>query len=205
MVKVKICGITQQEQAKQIADLGVDAMGFILYPPSPRYVQPDIVKKLIIGLPPFLTTVGVFVNEPIETIIQIMRKTGLDIAQLHGDESPEYCRHLSQSGIRWLKAFRVREKGDLEKLKGYRSKHFLLDAWSEKGHGGTGETFDWDLAKSASGQSEIILAGGITEENIEEAIEKVSPYGIDLSSGVEVSPGIKSIEKIERLLKRIGR
>lgn len=205
MVKVKICGITQQEQAREIAALGVDALGFILYPPSPRYVRPAVVKKLVTGLPPFITTVGVFVDEPLETLVQTMRRTGLHVAQLHGDETPEYCKHLSQSGIRWMKAFRIRSEEDLKKLKGYGTKHFLLDTWSVKGHGGTGETFDWSLAKKAADRSQIILAGGITEDNIEDAIAQVSPYGIDLSSGVEVSPGVKSIEKIKALLEKIRR
>lgn len=205
MVKIKICGITQKEQAQTIAKMGVDALGFILYPPSPRYVSPEAIKTMITGLPPFTTTVGVFVDEDFETVVQSMRTTGLHVAQLHGKESPEYCRKLSEAGIQWLKAFRIREKKDLERLKGYPTHHFLLDAWSDKGHGGTGDTFDWSFAKEACKSAEIILAGGVTADNIKQAVQEVSPYGIDLSSGVEISPGIKSIEKIKVLLQQIGR
>lgn len=202
-VKVKICGITLKEQALEIASLAVDAMGFVLYPASPRYVNPETVGDILKELPPFLKTVGVFVDEVLEKLVEITRKTGLDLVQLNGNESPKYCNLLTLQGISWIKVFRIKDSLDEHAWSIYPSRYFLLDAWSVKDYGGTGKTFSWDLAAEASKNYQIILAGGINSDNIENAISQVKPYGIDVSSGVETAPGIKSIKKINQLLANI--
>ncbi len=201
--RVKICGITSPAQAREIAALNVDALGFILYPPSPRYIEPEQIKIILADLPPFLTKVGVFVNEPLDKLIETIRAAGLDLAQLSGDESPGYCSALSKNGISWIKAFRVGEKFDEAEFDRYPQNFFLLDAWSKDEYGGTGKTCDWKLAHRASQKFQVILAGGLEVDNIQQAIEQVQPYGIDVSSGVETAPGIKSIEKIREMLARI--
>lgn len=200
-VKLKVCGLTQTEQAVAIASMDVDALGFILYPRSPRYVEPEKIREMILAIPPLVKTVGVLVDEELEKVVEIYRQTGLDLMQLHGKESPEYCRELTKQGVNWIKAFRVREELDLSLLESYGSNTFLLDAWSNQGYGGTGESFNWDLAKPACERFNIILAGGITADNVGQAIRETTPYGIDLSSGVEVEPGIKSMEKLTKLLE----
>ena len=202
-VKIKICGITQMDQAVEIADLGIDAIGFILYPPSPRFIEPYRVKTIISQLPPLIKTVGVFVDESIDTLIETKRKSGIDLAQLHGSESPDYCRQLLDRGISWIKAFRVKNRVDIDLLDRYPAKNFLLDVWSDKKFGGTGKTFDWPQAKQACASFRIIVAGGVTPENASEAIKILDPYGLDISSGVENAPGIKSIEKVKTLLKAV--
>ena len=203
-VKIKICGVTRMEQAVEIADLGVDAIGFILYPPSPRYIEPSKIKAIVSQLPPLIKTVGVFVDEPMDRLTETLRNAGLDLAQLHGAETPDYCERLSQRGISWIKAFRVRGQMDTALLSRYPARSFLLDTWSEEEYGGTGKTFDWSLVKKICADYRIVLAGGITPENASEAIKTLNPYGLDVSSGVEESPGIKSIEKVEALLQAVA-
>ena len=202
-VRVKICGITIPEQATAIAALNIDALGFILYKESPRYIKPDKIRSIINILPPFVKTVGVFVNESLENLRKIMLETGLDLAQLSGDESSNYCRQLSELGINWIRAFRIRNSADLEQTSHFQTNFVLLDAWSDDAFGGTGKTFSWDLIDKLPNRFEIILAGGITIDNVANAIKTVQPYGIDISSGVEESPGIKSIEMVKTLLKQI--
>lgn len=201
--KIKICGLTKIEQAVEIAELGVDALGFILYPPSPRYIEPAGITKILRSLPPLVKTVGVFVNEPVESLKTIMSDTGLELAQLSGDESPEYCQTLTEMGIRWIKAIRVKDRSSLDLMEAYPSSDFLVDAWSKTEYGGTGETFDWNLLKELTGNYRIILAGGLNEKNVGAAVEKVNPYAVDLSSGVEIEPGVKSIEKVRALIKSL--
>ena len=202
-VRVKICGITIKEQALAIAALNVDALGFILYQKSPRYIKPNKIRSIINVLPPFVKTVGVFVNESIADLTEIMLQSGLDLAQLSGDESPDYCRQLTENGISWIRSFRIRDPADLDQTALFPANYILLDAWSDKDFGGTGKTFDWHIIDQLPDRYEIILAGGINIENVEKAIKSVQPYGIDVSSGVEESPGVKSIEKVKALLKRI--
>ena len=202
-VRVKICGITIKEQALAIAALNVDALGFILYQKSPRYIKPNKIRSIINVLPPFVKTVGVFVNESIADLTEIMLQSGLDLAQLSGDESPDYCRQLPENGISWIRSFRIRDPADLDQTALFPANYILLDAWSDKDFGGTGKTFDWHIIDQLPDRYEIILAGGINLENVEKAIKSVQPYGIDVSSGVEESPGVKSIEKVKALLKRI--
>ena len=191
MVKVKICGITTYDDAAMAASLGADALGFIFAPASPRKIEPVTAADIIKRLPPFIKSVGVFVNEDIEKIRNIIACCGLDAVQLHGDETPETCETLMP---RTIKAIRVKDDTDISQLEAYRGKvrALLLDTYSEKAAGGTGKIFNWDRAVEIIALGiPVILAGGLTPLNIEEAIKKVRPYGVDLNSGIEKSPGKK--------------
>jgi phosphoribosylanthranilate isomerase len=193
MIKVKICGITRLEDALAAADAGADALGFVFHPKSPRHVFPEQAASIIRHLPPFVQTVGLFVNESLETVNRTAGLCGLDVVQLHGEESPEFCDAVTR---RVIKAFRVKDITCLEPMNAYGAAAFLLDAWSPSAHGGTGRTFNWEVAACAARVSRIILAGGLTPDNVAEAIRQVGPYGVDVSSGVEASPGKKDSRKI---------
>jgi len=203
MVRVKICGLKRLEDALLAVELGADALGFVFYPKSPRYVTPEEVLKIISKLPPFVTTVGVFVNETRETVAKILEITGLDLVQFHGDEPPSLCASFFP---RSLKAFRVKSPEDLEQIKDYQGtvRAILLDTFVKGLPGGTGQTFDWELAVVAQKYDiPIILAGGLNPENVALAMEKVRPFGLDLSSGVEKSPGLKDPSKMRALFKAL--
>ena len=201
--KIKICGITSLTQALEISRLGIDALGFVQVPPSPRYMTGEKIQEIIPHLPPFVQTVGVFEDLPLKVLIERMRVTGLDRAQLHGSESPEYIHELTAAGIRSIKAFRIKKDSDFAAINRYPGNFLLVDAWQPGASGGTGKTFDWSLFSHLDDRFQIILAGGITPENVADAILQVKPYGIDLSSGVETSPGTKSIPRIKELLQHI--
>ncbi len=198
MVKVKICGITNFDDALAAAEFGADALGFVFYKKSPRYIAPDKAAKIIFRLPPFVSTVGVFVDEKKEEVERIMERLGLDAAQFHGHETPEAC----EIPRRTIKAIRVKELTDLEPMKHYRVSAFLLDTYAPEALGGTGQIFNWSIAIDASPIGKIILAGGLTPENVTEAIRMVKPYGVDVSSGVELEPGIKDHEKLRLFIHR---
>ncbi len=199
-VRVKICGITNIEDAMAAVDFGADALGFVFFKGSPRYISPDAAANIIGKLPPFLTTVGVFVNEKPETVKHIMASTGIDVVQLHGDEPPEMCRVAA----RVIKAIRIKSLESLEPLFGYQEtvSAFLLDAFSPDGFGGTGQKFNWDIAVEAKQFGKIILAGGLTPENVSEAMKQVKPYGVDVSSGVELRKGRKDHLKMRLFIQR---
>lgn len=189
MVRVKICGITNLEDALNAINSGADALGFVFAGQSPRQVSPEQAQSIIRQLPPFVQTVGLFVNETLDKVNQIADTCGLDIIQLHGEETPRFCSAVKR---RVIKAIRVKGGESLAALKDYQTPAaFLLDAWSPDAHGGTGLTFNWEIAANAAKSSCIILAGGLTPDNIEAAISKVLPFGVDVSSGVEASPGKK--------------
>lgn len=200
MLKIKICGITNRQDAFAAVDHGADALGFVFYDKSPRAVTPDAVKAIISSLPPFITTVGVFVNMKEEELEKTVSYTGLNLIQLHGDEPPEYC-HLSRKII---KAFRVKELSDLKPLTKYGNvSAFLLDAYSPDIIGGTGQIFNWEIAIEAKKFGRIILAGGLSPDNIEEAVRLVQPYCVDVSSGVEgPEKGNKDHEKLRLFIQR---
>lgn len=200
MIKIKICGITRIEDALCAVESGADAIGFVFYPRSPRYITPEKAKEIISSIPPFITTVGVFVNEKMDTLIDMASYTGIDIVQLHGDEPPEYCHSL---GRRFIKAFRIKENFDIEKIGQYKqASAFLLDTYHTESPGGTGKVFDWNRAIEAKKYGKIILAGGLNPENVAGAIKKVNPYGVDVSSGVETGvKGIKDHDKIRAFIK----
>ena len=199
-VKVKVCGMTQLKDAAFAVQQGADAVGFIFYKKSPRSVNMKAVKEIISKLPPFVDTVGVFVNESADRVNKIAEYCGLDLVQLHGDESPAYCRKIRR---RVVKAFRVIDLQSIKQLEKFPVSGFLLDTFSENMHGGTGKVFDWNLAHPAKKVGPVILAGGLTPRNIRQAISQVRPYGVDVCSGVEKSPGIKDPEKVKAFLKNI--
>jgi len=184
--KVKICGITNLEDARAAVEFGADALGFV-FAESPRRVNPGSAAEIIRSLPPFLTCVGLFVDEVPELVGKVSRECRLNVLQFHGEESPEYCRQFT---LRKIKAFRIRDENSLKVISPYQVDAYLLDAYVEGMAGGTGERFNWDLAARAkeSGRT-IILAGGLRPDNVAEAIGKVRPYGVDVSTGVESKPG----------------
>ena len=199
-IKVKICGMTQLKDALFAVEQGVDAVGFIFYKKSPRAVTMKTVREIITKLPPLVDTVGVFVNESAERLNKIADYCGLDLVQLHGEESPALCRKIHR---RVIKAFRVKDLQSIKQLEKFPVSGFLLDTFSDDLHGGTGKTFDWNLALPAKKMGPVILAGGLTPRNILQAVRQVRPYGVDVCSGVEKSPGIKDLEKVRAFLKNI--
>lgn len=198
MVKVKICGITRLEDALQAVLAGTDALGFVFHKKSPRYLSPEKAASIIRELPPFVQTVGLFVNSEADFVNDISDLCRLDLVQLHGDESPEYCDLIRR---RVIKAFRIKDISSLDTVRNYRVAGILLDAYSPHAYGGTGFSFNWDFAGNVSEYGPIILAGGLNPDNVEEAVAKVCPYAVDVSSGVEVSPGIKDPEKVSEFIR----
>ncbi len=200
MVRVKICGITSLEDALFALEAGADALGFVFWEESQRAISVEKVSEIIRGLPPFVTTVGVFVNEGADVINAIVSETGLDAVQLHGGEPPELCREINS---RVIKAFRVKGKKLLgQGIDKYRLSAYLLDTYADDAAGGTGKTFDWAAAKSAKKYGRIILSGGLNPDNVRDAIKAAGPYAVDVSSGVEKSPGIKDMKKLSSFIKR---
>lgn len=202
--KVKICGITNVEDALTAVEAGADAIGFVFHHTSPRRVTSDVVKRIVSQLPPFVLPVGVFVNEDVKIVRDWMDDCGLAIAQLHGDEAAAYCELL---GRPVLKAIRLKDRGSLLALAEYKGRSrvrgFVLDAFSAVSYGGTGQVTDWDLAAEAAKAARVVLAGGLTPENVAEAIRKVQPYGVDVSSGVESRPGKKDPAKIRAFINAV--
>lgn len=200
MTRVKICGITNVEDALLAIEAGADALGFIFVEGTPRYVQPSRVEGILGRIPPFAVTVGVFANQPLHEVERLAKGLHLSVVQLHGDEDPEGCRTLT---IRFIKAIRMKETGSLEILPRYpEASAFLLDSFAEGRLGGTGHPFPWELAARAKAYGPIILSGGLTPENVEEAVARVRPYGVDVSSGVEASPGRKDHKKLREFIER---
>lgn len=200
MVKVKICGITSRAAAHDAIAAGADALGFVFFSASPRAVDEAQVRELVRDLPPFVVRVGLFVNEAPERINRIMQNCQLDLAQLHGDEPPDDFRRLS---CRAVKALRVRDRSSLLAHQDYPGSAVLLDAWCPDRYGGTGARFDWELAATIARQRPVILAGGLTPENVAEAIRIVRPYAVDVSSGVETTPGRKDPIRIQRFIRNV--
>ena len=203
MTRVKVCGITNLEDAIAALDAGVDLLGFNFYARSPRYVAPAEARRIAERLPAGVTGVGVFVNESgPEEVERIAREAGLGAAQLHGDETPEFCRRLR--GLTTIKALRVREGFAADACALYPTDAVLLDAYAAGAFGGTGHTFDWRLARLARERvARLYLAGGLTPENVAEAVGAVRPYAVDVCSGVETSPGRKSFSLMRRFVERV--
>jgi len=197
-VKVKVCGMTNLKDTLVAVEEGADAVGFIFYKKSPRSVTMKLVREIVLELPPFVDTVGVFVDETAEQINKIADYCNLDMVQLHGDESPTFCKRMRR---RVIKAFRVKDMQSVKKLSNYQVSGFILDTFSESLHGGTGKVFDWNLALPAKKFGPVIMAGGLTPNNVRQAIQRVRPYGVDVCSGVESEPGIKDHKKIRVFLK----
>lgn len=202
-VKVKICGITSLEDAMAAVEAGSDALGFIFYEKSPRYVPIEKAAAIMRDLPPMIVKVGVFVDAEEEVVFQAIRKCGLNLLQFHGDESPQYCL---QFGLMSMKAFQVRDADSLTQLTDFKTDAWLLDAYSPNKLGGTGETFNWDLAVEAGKLGRpIFLAGGLTVDNVAAAVRHVQPYAVDVSSGVEASPGKKDHARVRAFIQAAKR
>ena len=197
-VKVKVCGMTSLKDALDAVEGGADAVGFIFYKKSPRSVTMKTVREIVLELPPFVDTVGVFVDETAEQINKIADYCNLDIIQLHGDESPTFCKKIRRKVI---KAFRIKDMQSVKKLSSFQVSGFLLDTFSENLHGGTGKVFDWNLALPAKKFGPVIMAGGLTPNNVQQAVRQIRPYGVDVCSGVESEPGIKDHKKVRAFLK----
>ena len=197
-VKVKICGITSVADGLAAAESGADMIGLMLYEKSPRHISLQTAAEISRALPPFVLRVGVFVNPTEELVLRAIADCGVTILQFHGDETPEFC---TQFGMMSMKAFRIRDAGSLSALPDYSTEAYLLDAFSSEARGGTGEKFNWDLAIEAKKFGKpIFLAGGLTLENVAEAVRKVQPFGVDVSSGVESSPGKKDHSKVRAFI-----
>ena len=204
MARVKICGITNLEDAQQAISLGADALGFNFYKRSPRYLEPSKAKLIIEALPPLVSLVGIFVDEfSPDRILRIAHAIGIGSVQLHGSEAPEYVKRVSE--LRVIKAFRVGDDFDFNQMAAYSVGAYLLDGFDPKVLGGTGKTFDWTFAIQAKKIGRIILAGGLAASNIYDAITHVRPYAVDVCSGIESEPGKKDASKMEKLFSEIRR
>jgi len=192
-MKIKICGITNLEDALHACACGADALGFVFYGKSPRCLTPERARAIVVDLPPFVTTVGLFVNEDPQRIREIVEFCGIDVVQLHGDEEPADCEFAPR---RVIKALRVRDAASLERQDDYKVPALLLDAWVKGTYGGTGHSFNWELAAAVARRRPVILAGGLTAGNVAEAVHTVRPYAVDVSSGVEAAPGRKDHEQV---------
>jgi phosphoribosylanthranilate isomerase len=201
-MKVKVCGITNYSDAEMALEYGVDALGFNFFPPSPRYIRPEDAHRIIRRLPPFVVTVGLFVNmaQP-DRVSEAARMAGVQAIQLHGDETPEYCKVLADWPL--IKALRIGPGGITENLEAYAVQGFLLDAKDDVLFGGTGRFFDWNLAKDIQRVRPIILAGGLRADNVREAIRIVQPYGVDVCSGVESAVGKKDSGKLKEFMSEV--
>ena len=201
MIRIKICGITNIDDALMAIDAGADALGFNFVPDTPRYFK-DIkaAAKIIDQLPPFITTVGLFVNADPELIQAIADECHLDMLQLHGDESPQFCQRFNR---RVVKAVRVKDESSVSLMSDYRVSGYLLDTYVKGKMGGTGVAFDWRFAVKAKQYGRIILAGGLNPDNVGPAVQQVRPYGVDVSSGVEASPGRKDPVKVEAFIRNV--
>ncbi|KJR96409.1 MAG: N-(5'-phosphoribosyl)anthranilate isomerase [Desulfobulbaceae bacterium BRH_c16a] len=206
-VRVKMCGTTRLEDARAAMGYGVDALGFIFYSKSPRYIAPEKVVTIVRNLPPFIDRVGVFVNAP-QTEVVRAAGCGLTYLQLHGDESVEYCCAIREMlpfcGV--IKAFRVSEKSTAEEFERYNDcvDAFLLDTYVESESGGTGKVFDWSIIESLNLQRPLILAGGLAPENVAGALAAVRPYAVDINSGIEVEPGVKDHGRLKTLMQVVA-
>ncbi|MCI5159360.1 MAG: phosphoribosylanthranilate isomerase [Candidatus Electrothrix sp. AUS1_2] len=206
-IRIKMCGITNPEDAAAAVDAGVDALGFIFYEKSPRNIDPEVARIIIEQLPPFVDTVGVFVDRKRQEVEEIIRFCRLGYAQLHGQESPKYCERLTRfaAPCQVIKALRVGshlQAGDItpynEHVKG-----FLLDTYQKGIKGGTGQRFDWSLIHGLQLQRDFILAGGLDAESVREAVEIVRPYALDVNSGVEAAPGRKDHKLIKKFIRQV--
>ena len=209
-MRVKICGITQTQQGKKIAALGATALGFICVERSPRYINPREILTIVREIPLETDKIGVFADETLENIIHTVSLARLTGVQLHGAETPDFCSQLRQSispEIEIIKAFRIKTAASLAETSAYNNcvDTLLLDAYHPQMLGGTGKTIDWQDLQQFKPDLPWMLAGGLTPDNISQALEKLNPDGIDLSSGVEKSPGDKDLHKVERLFERLKR
>ena len=201
-VRTKICGITNVADARLAAEAGADAIGMVFYDPSPRAVNIDTAKDIVAAVGPFVTAVALFVNPELALVEQVQAQVKPGLLQFHGDEDAAFCEQFGQP---YLKAIRVREDTNLTEATGRFSSAsgFIFDAWSKSLYGGTGKTFNWQKLQGYSGLP-LILAGGLTPDNVSEAISATRPYGVDVSGGVEASPGCKDADKIRQFIRSVA-
>jgi len=194
--RIKVCGITGKDDARAAVAAGADGLGFIFVKQSPRLVDPDVVRAVTGELPPFVNSIGVFCDEEIEVVEEIINYCHLTLVQLHGSESPEYCKSVSRPVI---KSFSVRPETESRELAAYSevASGFLLDTYHKEMAGGTGKVFDWKLVEEIHPPGPVILAGGLNPENVGDAIRLVKPFAVDVNSGVEYQPGRKDIDKLK--------
>lgn len=199
MSRVKVCGITNSEDALCAVRLGASALGFIFYEKSPRFITPREAGEVIRQIPPFVTKVGVFVNAGADYLREARDAAGFDIYQFHGDETPEFCAAFGED---YIKVIRVKDAGSLDTVELYDTDAFLFDTYSPDAYGGTGENFSWDVLSSRKLEGKfVILSGGLNPDNVRDAIRAVNPYAVDVSSGVESSPGVKDHLEIKRFIE----
>jgi phosphoribosylanthranilate isomerase len=202
-VRVKICGVRSIEEAEAAVEAGADALGFNFWPRSPRYIATDAARSVVRQIAPLVSAIGVFVNEDDRRIAEIVSDVGLNAIQLHGDETPEFCAGLGS--IKIIKAVRVAGDFDCASINRYPVSMILLDTGVKGSYGGTGKSFDWRIAIEAKRYARIILAGGLTIENVAQAIASVKPVAIDVCSGVESEPGRKDLDKLRRFMAEVAR
>lgn len=200
ITKVKICGITNYDDAAAAMDMGADLLGFNFFPKSPRFVTPEKAGDIVNKLPAFINTAGIFVNASIDQIRETRDHCSLDWIQLHGDESPEFCRSLLSHNVKTIKAIRVKDQADVEKADTFFTDAVLFDAFHPDKYGGTGDTFDWSVVGHSIRR--VFLAGGINPDNAAAAVE-LGVYGIDVCSGIEAEPGKKDHKKMKKLFDNI--
>ena len=205
--RIKMCGITRIKDVEAGVAAGLDALGFIFYEKSPRNVEPDFVRSVVAKIPPFIDCVGVFVDRDREELEEIVEYCGLSHAQLHGNENPKYCERVERfaSPCHVIKAFRVGGESKGSDFTPYDDAvhGYLLDTYVKGSAGGTGATFDWRIIDTLALQRPMILAGGISPENVVEAIQSVAPFGVDVNSGVEIEPGIKDHAKLAAFVRNV--
>ena len=200
MTRIKICGITELEDARDAALLGADAIGLNFFTGSPRYVEPARAAKIVEKLPPFVTVVGVFVNHPDpQSLEDFAVSLGLHAVQLHGNETPDYCSMIQR--VKVIKTFRVDAGFRVDALRAYGSGTFLLDGCSP----GMGKSFDWELAYGANAFGSVIIAGGLNPENVSQVVTTLHPFAVDVATGVESKPGKKDYEKMRRFIEAVER
>ena len=198
MIRIKVCGITNEKDAVKAASVGAWAVGFIFYKKSPRFISPFKAKKIIDALPPFVTPVGVFVNHNAGAMKDIISHCGLRAVQLHGDEDHHFCHRLRRYNVKIIKAFRVGEGFDIKNIEPYKVDAFLFDSFDKDAYGGTGKSFDWNILREVKSMNvPIILSGGLNSQNVIEPVNELRPYAVDVNSGVEESPGKKDHAKMK--------
>jgi len=206
-VRVKFCGITSATDAGKAALVGADALGFVFFKESPRYVTPEDAERIIKNVPPFISTVGIFVNDDLGFIEECVERCGLSAVQLHGDEDTRYCvafKNLKLKGVSLIKAIRVKDRESLSLIEECPADVFLRDAYKSNVYGGTGKGFDRMLAIVAKEYGRrIIVAGGLTPDNVRNVIKEIAPYAVDVSSGIESSPGKKNVELMEEFMREV--
>ena len=206
MTRVKICGITNRGDANRAADLGAWAIGLIFHEPSPRSCDPEVAEAIGAELRRELEVVGVFVNEPLDRVAELAERCSLSILQLHGDEGPAYCREAARrTGARVMKALRVHDRADVRDAAAFHTDFHMLDAHVPGLRGGTGETFSWELVDAHDRRTPLVLSGGITPENVADAIAAVQPFAVDSASGTEAEPGRKDPAKLKALFRAVER